>query len=167
MDKTIKEVADELGVSKDKIKYRCKKLPSNYLYKVGKITYIKNEGIKEISKIMGVKLPSDYLVNLPSVTHQENEEKSNTSEQVIEILKEQLITKDNQINELNNRLKEVTNALVENQKLISQQQTLALIDKKKEEETEIKDKKVEVKEENKVSDPVQKKSFWSKLFGRK
>lgn len=52
--KTIKQIADELKVSKDKIKYQSKKLPSNYLVKRDGITYIKNEGIQAIySNIIG------------------------------------------------------------------------------------------------------------------
>ena len=69
--KTIKELADELSVSKDKVKYQVRKLPSELTIKENGITYIKNAGIEIIKeniqgKIPNAKtgeLPNDYLVN--------------------------------------------------------------------------------------------------------
>lgn len=63
-DKTIKELADELGVSKDKIKYQARKLPSNF-------TYLKDVAISAIYDNLDIKktgdipqfLPNDYLLS--------------------------------------------------------------------------------------------------------
>lgn len=69
MVKTIKELADELGVSKDKVKYQVKKLPSNYLAKLpsGTIT-INTDGIRAISESLGKitrELPTKATHPLP------------------------------------------------------------------------------------------------------
>jgi len=50
--KTIKQLADEIGVSKDKVKYQVGKLPENYLVKVGKITHITNDGMLKIKETL-------------------------------------------------------------------------------------------------------------------
>lgn len=74
MVKTIKELADELGVSKDKVKYQVGKLPSNYLGKLpsGAIT-INADGIRLISERLGKinnHLPSK---NYSLITHLEKQ----------------------------------------------------------------------------------------------
>ena len=68
--KTIKELADELSVSKDKVKYQVRKLPSELTIKENGITYIKNAGIEIIKENIQGKipnastgvLPNDYIV---------------------------------------------------------------------------------------------------------
>ena len=69
--KTIKELADELNVSKDKVKYQVRKLPSEFTSKENGITYITSAGIEVIKgNIVGKtpysktsESPNDYLVN--------------------------------------------------------------------------------------------------------
>ena len=51
--KTIRQIADELGVSKDRVKYLVKKLPSEWVKKQGNITYINNDGERYIYMLMG------------------------------------------------------------------------------------------------------------------
>lgn len=84
---TIKELADELQVSKDKIKYRAGKLPSNYLVKKRGITYLNSLGIQAIREIVGGNYPGNY----PPFTH---------SEALIEMLKKELDQKNQQIENL-------------------------------------------------------------------
>jgi DNA-binding Lrp family transcriptional regulator len=43
--KTIRQIADEIGVSKDKVRYQVRKLPSHCIDKVGNITYITDGGM--------------------------------------------------------------------------------------------------------------------------
>lgn len=74
MAKTIKQLADELGVSKDKVKYQVGKLPGNYLDKLpsGIIT-INSDGIRVISKRLGKiahPLPKE---NTQFITHLEKQ----------------------------------------------------------------------------------------------
>ena len=64
-DKTIKELADILGVSKDKVKYQLRKLPSNFTYKKGNITYLKKEAVTTITKILSGNEPGNLIHYLP------------------------------------------------------------------------------------------------------
>ena len=137
-DKTIKELADELNVSKDKIKYRIKTLPSELTSKKNGITYIKSEGVKEIKRILTGKktrenpgiLPSDYL------------------EKQLDVKDEQIKQKDKQIDKL--------------QSLLDQQQILTLQANKKIEQLEYQS---EEKEESVSQTEIsEKKSWFSKLF---
>lgn len=74
MSKTIKQVADELGVSKDKIKYQVGKLPSNYLDKLpsGIIT-INADGIRVISEHLGKITHLLPRKNIHFITHLEKQ----------------------------------------------------------------------------------------------
>lgn len=140
--KTIKQIADELKVSKDKIKYQSRKLPSNYLVKRDGITYIKNEGIQVIySNIIGnidKVIPSKIPINN---TH------------YIESLNSQLAIKDKQLQEKDNQIKSLLEKLDQEQKL-----HLATIQDKQQLQIELK----EIKEENKQV----KLSFWDRILGK-
>lgn len=48
MSKTIKELADELGLSKDKVKYQTRKLPSGLITKKNGVTHLTKEAISII-----------------------------------------------------------------------------------------------------------------------
>lgn len=93
--KTIKQIADELGVSKDKVKYRVKNLPEDCVHKVDGITYIDDSGINELYKVFGKitrELPGKDSHNTPY----------NCAENcvIMDTLKEQLRVKDEQISAL-------------------------------------------------------------------
>lgn len=51
--KTIKELADELGVSKKKIHYQVSKLDSNLIQRLDGTTYLNNAAIKVIKGNIG------------------------------------------------------------------------------------------------------------------
>lgn len=93
--KTIKQIADELGVSKDKVRYQVGKLPSNYIVKVGKITHLTNDGYKRVLECFGMELPS----NLHSKS-EENYTPFTYLEEQIEFLKKQLEKSNEEKNEL-------------------------------------------------------------------
>jgi hypothetical protein len=69
--KTIKELADELGVNKNKVKYQTGKLPVNLLVKKNGIIYLTDEAVSTVVKeLTGEKyrlktdeLTTDYLLN--------------------------------------------------------------------------------------------------------
>ena len=44
--KTLKQLADELGVSKDKVKYRTRGLPEEFIQRVDGTIYITASGVK-------------------------------------------------------------------------------------------------------------------------
>jgi len=155
MPKTIKEVADELGVSKDKVKYQIRKLPDlpgEFTYFENNTTYLTKQGelvIKE--KLLG-KLPSKEnktLGNLPSV----GEQNDKAFEKVIDILERELEIKNKQIEDL-------SSALVSAQKAAATAQALhAGTIQKQLQESEPEKEEVEVMEEN--------PSFWQRVFRKK
>ena len=69
--KTIKELADELGVNKNKVKYQTSKLTDNLLVKKNGIIYLTDEAVSTVVKeLTGEKcrlktdeLTTDYLQN--------------------------------------------------------------------------------------------------------
>ena len=69
--KTIKELADELGVNKNKVKYQTGKLTGNLLVKKNGIIYLTDEAVSTVVKeLTGEKcrlktdeLTTDYLLN--------------------------------------------------------------------------------------------------------
>ena len=67
--KTIRQIADELGVSKDKVKYQVRKLPGDYRVKKGDVTYLTDEGISVLQRIFAgdvgkkvVDYPGNHLM---------------------------------------------------------------------------------------------------------
>ncbi len=89
--KTIKQIADELGIKKDKVKYQVGKLPSNLLVKKGNTLYIKNNGIKRLYDIFDIHPIEKKTENFTDFSH---------LEKTIELLENQLIQKDKQIESL-------------------------------------------------------------------
>jgi len=102
--KTIRQVADELGVSKDKIKYQVRKLPSNYLVKKGNITYLNEDGILNIRDLMlGKTMQNSSVNNQVNIPSEENE--------IYKILKSELEAKNKLIDEQQQSINKLTAAL--------------------------------------------------------
>lgn len=126
MPKTIRELADEFGVSKQAIR---KQLDANF--RANYVQTVTRNGVQTL-----VVLNSGYLLlkqhfigsnsqKLEGVTFTSNTGNNNTD--TIELLKEQLSVKDNQIKEKDEQLKSM-------QKLLDQSQQLHLVAEKKIEE---------------------------------
>jgi len=120
MSKTIKQIANELGVDKQRV-YR----------------YIKRNNISEAHHQNGVMYYDDATEmaikqNFSNIPHQDEAHQKHISEAVsdtvndvlISLLKTELEIKNRQIDELNNRLAEVTTALTSAQQTITQNQQL-------------------------------------------
>ena len=149
MKKTIKELADELGVSKQTVQYHFKSLPTS--------TYIKNDKGVYILKDEAVSiLKSKILVSEPK---ENDKESTKETDELYSVLVKQLSEKDLQIESLLSGQKQL-------QKLLDQQQVLTLQANKKiaELETSLADPD-ETDEQTEVESNTGKKSFWSKLFG--
>ena len=141
--KTIKELADELGVSKQGVRYHMKSIPQEELKKNNKGIVVLNieqqNFIKRKAKSdTAVSGKSDTVVSGKSDTAVSG--KSDTAvryKQEISFLEEKNLLKDNQIDYLKQQIKNYENQannLIEVQKqtqnLLDQQQRLALQDKK-------------------------------------
>lgn len=145
---TIKQLADQLGVSKDKVKYQVGKLPTSYRVKINGITYLKTAAVSQISEEVGKNSPV-YLGNLPGklptftphFTHPLGDNDAPIVEVLratIDTLQDQLAEKDRQLAEkdrqigekdkqlagLNDRLADLSAALVSSQKLAESAQAL-------------------------------------------
>lgn len=112
-DKTIKELADILGVSKDKVKYQLRKLPSNFTYKKGNITYLKKEAVTKITKVLSGNESGDLPRELPGSLP-------------TDYLFKEIETKNNHIEEKDRQIEKLQIALETQQKLLDQQQQLTL-----------------------------------------
>lgn len=163
MEMTIKELADELGVSKDKVKYQVRKLPSYYLVKKGNITYLTEQGIWHIKNLMGKKtgnFPSSLPTELPT---QEGEKikalesrirelelelklKGESWERQTEILNEIIAEKEKRIERMDADCEKM-------QQLLDQEQQLRMAEMKKN----------ILAIEEKQDKP---KGFWAKVFGK-
>jgi len=133
--KTIKELADELGVSKDKIKYQVRKLPRDLPVKNEGITYLNKTAIKIILDSLPGELPrkagNDTRV-LPTEL---------PSSELVENLKREIESKDYQIKRLLDNQDKIQNLLDQQQQLTLQsnkqieqlQNQLMLLAPKKEE----------------------------------
>lgn len=125
--KTIKELADELGVSKQGVRYHMKSIPQEELKKNNKGIVVLNI---EQQNFIKRKAKSDTAVSGKS-------DKAVRYKQEISFLEEKNLLKDNQIDYLKQQIKNYENQannLIEVQKqtqnLLDQQQRLALQDKK-------------------------------------
>ncbi|MBZ5955934.1 DUF3450 domain-containing protein [Leuconostoc gasicomitatum] len=153
--KTIRELAEELGVSKNKIHYQVSKISSEYVVRNNSMKLLTAEAVKQIKENLGIELNSSLNSKLNTVKHQENTNiKGNTSvegdelnstlnsylnslKHQIEYLESQNINKDEQI-------KSLVEAQKQTQNLLDQQQRLALQDKKLLEEYKAKNDRLKV-----------------------
>lgn len=171
-EKTIKQLSDELGVSKQTIQKIIEKIPNEYKpSKLGNRYLLSQENQNYIKKKLGVQIDNDPHIsnNKTDKTHildgktdnsDKIKNKTNNSDihEYLSIILSQLDVKDKQIEKL--------------QKLLDQQQILTLQANKKIEELELKNDEQTEKEEESVSsqnhevkEAQTKKSFWSKFFG--
>ena len=135
--KTIKELADELGVSKKKIHYQVSKLDSNLIQRLDGTIYLNNAAIKVIKGNIGY-VPKTKLDSVGVQNRQYLDTKLDTvntslideKNERINYLKEQIKNKDNQISVKDEQIKSLVEAQKQIQNLLDQQQRLALQDKK-------------------------------------
>jgi len=150
MKKTIKELADELGVKKHIIKYQVEKIPKEYVENNSGVILIKDKGIALIK----INIGADKSEEKPNYSADNGGE----NYLVKHLLKE--------VDEKNNQIKEFQKMIETQQKLLDQQQVLTLQANKKiaELETTLTESDSPKEEDQSESEPP-KKSFWSKLFG--
>ena len=188
--KTIRELADELGVSKKKIHYQVSKLDTDLIQRLDGTIYLGKSAISAIKESIGPS-PVDELDTFDIQNRHELDRELDTeknklidekSEQ-ISYLKEQLEKKDSQLSIKDEQIKSLVEIQNQTQNLLDQQQRLALQDKKMLEEykAEIKDLKAlamppydsetglspqkELEQENSNAKPKAKTKKWW-IFGK-
>lgn len=114
--KTIKELAEELGVSKEAIRQQVTRLPPS-CYQVGanRTKYINADGEAIIRQSVASKVPSEVPSEAP-----ENSDIVAVLQTTLDELHSQLAAKDKQIERL-------TEMLADNQRLLAQQQQLTAL----------------------------------------
>ena len=135
--KTIRELADELGVSKNKIHYQVSKISSEYVVRNNSMKLLTAEAVKQIKENLGIELNSSLNSKLNTVKHHENTNiKGNTSVEGVELnsylnsLKHQIEYLESQNINKDEQIKSLVEAQKQTQNLLDQQQRLALQDKK-------------------------------------
>jgi len=111
--KTIKQIADELGINKDKVKYRVGKLPVSVVKKTGEITYVTDEGTAILKDLLLGKT-GEKVGNLPG----------EFTRQYVETLERELEIKNKQIDNQATQISDLTSALVAAQQTASAAQAL-------------------------------------------
>ena len=153
--KTIRELADELGVSKNKIHYQVSKISSEYVVRNNSMKLLTAEAVKQIKENLGIELNSSLNSKLNTVKHQENTNiKGNTSVEGVELnstlnsylnsLKHQIEYLESQYINKDEQIKSLVEAQKQSQNLLDQQQRLALQDKKLLEEYKAKNDRLKV-----------------------
>ena len=153
--KTIRELADELGVSKNKIHYQVSKISSEYVVRNNSMKLLTAEAVKQIKENIGIELNSSLNSKLNTVKHQENTNiKGNTSVEGVELnstlnsylnsLKHQIEYLESQNINKDEQIKSLVEAQKQTQNLLDQQQRLALQDKKLLEEYKAKNDRLKV-----------------------
>ena len=153
--KTIRELADELGVSKNKIHYQVSKISSEYVVRNNSMKLLTAEAVKQIKENLGIELNSSLNSKLNTVKHQENTDiKGNTSVEGVELnstlnrylnsLKHQIEYLESQNINKDEQIKSLVEAQKQTQNLLDQQQRLALQDKKLLEEYKAKNDRLKV-----------------------
>lgn len=179
--KTIKELADELGVSKNKIHYQVSKISSEYVVRNNSMKLLTAEAVKQIKENLGIELNSSLNSKLNTVKHQENTNiKGNKSVEGVELnstlnsylnsLKHQIEYLESQNINKDEQIKSLVEAQKQTQNLLDQQQRLALQDKKlleeyKSEINELKSLKMpqEDKKENQSQEEIERLKAQLKL----
>lgn len=149
MDISIKQIAQDCGVSQEAVRKWCKR---NHVAKVGKRWELSATDIKAIYEY--------YVVDVPQLSEpkQQSSETFTTDESAtIEILREQLRVKDEQIANLSEQLSSTTKALLNAQEQVAAAQLLHAADRKD-------DLLPQSHEEQPEEKPRQ--GFFARLFGR-
>ena len=153
--KTIRELADELGVSKNKIHYQVSKISSEYVVRNNSMKLLTAEAVKQIKENLGIELNSSLNSKLNTAKHQENTNiKGNISVEGVELnstlnsylnsLKHQIEYLESQNINKDEQIKSLVEAQKQTQNLLDQQQRLALQDKKLLEEYKAKNDRLKV-----------------------
>ncbi|WEV63199.1 HTH domain-containing protein (plasmid) [Lactobacillus sp. ESL0731] len=159
MSKTIKQLADELGVSKQTIRYHLKSLPVKFTGKDNKNRITVNAAGTRLLKNLVVNKSGNFTGKKPqqkSFLPVNDQEQINSLLQRLDTLEEtyheQLLSKDQEIARLHNTLDQT-------QKLLDQSQQLQLMAEKKIDELKQITSSTTTKKEK-----DHQKSWWSKLF---
>lgn len=170
MEKTVSEIAEILGVSRQAVNNRVKSLPEEDLTKNGKgVTVVKREGLLKLEQIYQKTIfedqPAEEKVEDRELLQILVDEKNSE----ITRLYDQIKSKDVQIAEKDEQLRVKDVQIAEKDKQLDQQQqlTLAAMEDSKQLQLALNEAKAEVEQiQQNKQNHESKKGFWSRLFGK-
>ncbi|WP_239701608.1 LuxR C-terminal-related transcriptional regulator [Mammaliicoccus sp. D-M17] len=153
--KTVKEIAEELGVTKQTIHNHLKNLPSNLT-------------VNRDSRV--IRIDTDVEAYLKKIVSKNDVNLSSNNDKLIDMYKEQIASQKETISDLKKdneylreQMKSYTQSIAKTQELLDQQQKLALLSQQKLEQVETEKRVlIERTEENKE----EKKGFWANFFNK-
>lgn len=173
IEKTVSELAEILGVSRQAVNNRVKNLPEEDLEKNEKgVTVVKRSGLIKLEEIYKKTIFEDEPIDEETKQRELLEILVDEKNTEITRLYEQLKAKDVQLAAKDEQLRVKDVQIGEKDKQLDQQQqlTLAAMEDTKRLQIELNEAKAEVEEiQTKVEETpqVEKKGFWGRLFGAK
>lgn len=164
MEKTMKQLADELGVDKQRVYRYIKKNCINEAHQ--------DKGVKYYDEAAQAIIKQGFLNTEPLQESTSKSTSDTLNETVIEVLKKQTEILQKELEIKNQQISELNARLAESQRLLDQQQQLTAIAEKKVMEIEKKpdsemspEDNKEISESKTISEPEQDKKWWRRLFG--
>lgn len=173
IEKTVSELAEILGVSRQAVNNRVKNLPEEDLEKNEKgVTVVKRSGLIKLEEIYKKTIFEDDPIDEETKQRELLEILVDEKNTEITRLYEQLKAKDVQLAAKDEQLRVKDVQIGEKDKQLDQQQqlTLAAMEDSKRLQIELNEAKAEVEEiQTKVEEApqVEKKGFWGRMFGAK
>ena len=175
IEKTVSEIAEILGVSRQAVNNRVKQLPEEDLEKNAKgVTVVKRSGLIKLEEIYKKTIFDDEPIDEETKQRELLEILVDEKNSEIARLYAQLKAKDEQLSNMDDQLRVKDVQIAEKDKQIDQQQlTLTAMKDKEELKLELDEAKVEVDEAKAQVEEIQtkqeeasKKSFFGRLFGK-
>lgn len=162
IEKTVSELAEILGVSRQAMNNRVKSLPEEFVEKNEKgVTVVNRAGLVKLEEIYKKTIFEDEPVSEETKQREILEILVDEKNAEIVRLYEQLKAKDKQLAEKDEQLRVKDVQISEKDKQLDQQQQLTL--KAMEEQKTL---QIELDEAKKEAEAEQKKGFFARLFGR-
>lgn len=169
VEKTVSELAEILGVSRQAMNNRVKSLPEEYVEKNEKgVTVVNKQGLIKLEEIYKKTILEEEPVDEEASRRELLEILVDEKNSEITRLYEQLRAKDQQISSKDEQLRVKDVQIAEKDKQIDQQQqlTLTAMQDKEQLKLELDEAKAEVEEIQSQQEGI-KKGFFARLFGGK
>lgn len=169
IEKTVSELAEILGVSRQAVNNRVKNLPEEDLEKNDKgVTVVKRSGLVKLEEIYKKTIFDDEPIDTETQQREVLEMLVDEKNGEITRLYEQLKAKDQQLANMDEQLRVKDVQISEKDKQLDQQQqlTLAAMEDSKTLKLELDEAKAEVEEIHTKQEEEAKKGFFARLFGK-
>ncbi|MBM7642518.1 DUF536 domain-containing protein [Streptococcus loxodontisalivarius] len=169
IEKTVSELAEILGVSRQAVNNRVKSLPEEDLEKNEKgVTVVKRSGLIKLEEIYKKTIFEDEPIDEETKQREVLEMLVDEKNSEITRLYEQLKAKDQQLSNMDEQLRVKDVQISEKDKQLDQQQqlTLAAMEDSKTLKLELDEAKAEFEEIQTKQEEEAKKGFFARLFGK-